>query len=90
MEIKVKGKFTIDCNRCGKSYDFLAEDIVFSPENKNGEQTYVWEKSYNCVKCGNPISIRYEVTFASDGTINDKNVEVSGAKLISDTLEFKR
>ncbi len=87
--MKVEGIFTINCSRCGKSYDFTSEEVQFLPQGPVDEQTYVWEKKYNCVKCGNPIHIRYEISFATDGSINDKNVEVDGAKVISDSFEFE-
>jgi len=82
--MKVEGKFTIDCNRCGKSYDYAPEDVTFNLQN--GE--YVWEKKFNCVKCGNPISIRYGVTFDPDGNLEDKNVQVDGAVVVGDAFEF--
>lgn len=84
--MKVEGKFTIDCNRCGTSYDYNPEDVDFIAQ---GENYYVWEKKFNCVKCGNPISIRYAVTFAPDGTLEDKNVQVDGAKVVGDAFDFK-
>lgn len=84
----VEGQFTIDCNRCGKSYDFTSKDVFFT-KVENHPDTYVWEKKYNCVKCGNPISIHYEVTLADDGTLIDKNLQVDGAKMVKDTFGFK-
>lgn len=86
--MQVEGKFTISCNRCGKTYDFLKEDVKFvKSENDN---TYVWELKYNCLRCENPISIRYEVSVSSDGSIKDKKVDIEGAKVVEDTFQFSQ
>lgn len=88
--MEVKGKFTIDCERCGKSYDFLPEDVKFKPTEKKGDdQCYTWQLQYNCLRCGNPISIKYEVCVSQDGKITDKKVDVTGAKVAEDSFEFK-
>lgn len=88
MEVK-EGKFTINCERCGKSYDFLKEDVKFNPKEKMGEEEYyAWELKYNCLRCSNPISIEYIINVSSDGQIKDKKVNISGAEIALDTFEF--
>lgn len=89
--MEVKGNFSIDCGRCGKSYNFSDEEVDFlKSQQKNGDNdVYVWEKHYNCTKCGNGISIRYEIVISSAGEVKDKKVDVSGAVKVEDTFEFK-
>ncbi|MCD7899046.1 MAG: hypothetical protein LUH22_03990 [Bacteroides sp.] len=87
--MNVTGKISIDCARCGKNYEFLGEEVNFEKTEMRGDdQCYVWEKQYDCVKCGNPISIRYEVCISPDGKVTDKKVDVTGAKMQSDEFEF--
>ncbi len=89
--MEIKGKLTINCNRCGKSYDYSNENMNFTMTEKKGDdEHYVWEKSFNCVKCGNPISIKYEVILSPEGKVKDKKVEVKGAKVEEDSLDFSR
>ncbi len=89
--MEITGKFTIDCERCGKSYDFLKEDVKFTPEEREGEDKWsVWELEYNCLRCSNPISIRYEICFSPEGEFKDKKVTVTGAKVVNDSFEFSR
>lgn len=84
--MEVKGKLTIDCERCGKSYDFLPEDVKFKPAN---DDIYIWELKFDCLRCGNPISIRYEVHMSPDGEVKDKKLDIKGAKVKEDSFEFK-
>ncbi len=89
--MEVKGKLTINCNRCGKDYDYSEGNMNFTLSEKRGEdEVYVWGKSFNYVKCGNPISMKYEVTFSSDGEVKDKKLDINGAKVAEDSLEFTR
>ena len=88
--MEVNGKLTINCERCGKSYDFQKEDVKFKPEGeKDGDQCYVWELNFNCLRCSNPISIRYEICLSADGKVSDKKLDIKGAKVAEDSFEFK-
>lgn len=87
--MEVKGKFSFDCNRCGKSYEYTSEDVDFVKTEMDGDnQWYVWEKDFNCFKCGNSISIKYEVALTPDGKVADKKVNVGGAKETGDSFIF--
>ncbi len=86
--MNVEGKLTINCERCGKSYDFLKEDVKFKESGQKDESDmYVWELDFNCLRCSNPISIKYEV-YMSDGTFKEKNLDIKGAKVAEDSFSF--
>ncbi|WP_029906050.1 hypothetical protein [Prevotella sp. 10(H)] len=87
--MEVNGKLTIACERCGKTYDFLKEDVKFiETEKTNDEGESVWELKYDCLRCKNSISIKYQIAISKDGKIEKKNLDIQGAKVIEDSFEF--
>lgn len=87
--MEIKGKLTIKCEKCGKTYDFLEEDVNFvKSEKKEKDPCYVWNLKFDCLRCGHPIKIQYEICVSSDGKIKEKNVNVEGAKVTEDSFTF--
>lgn len=87
--MQVTGKFTIDCSRCGRTYDYTPEKVNFVPtEKKDGAQCYVWNEVFNCVVCSNHIEIKYEVCISDLGEVKDKKVIIAGAEIEDDSFSF--
>jgi len=89
--MKLSGKYSIACDRCGKTYDYMPDDVMFTEtgeKDAEGNKWYVWEKDFDCVKCGNPIHIKYEVCLSPDDRVIEKKVDVKGAKQLDDSFKF--
>ena len=87
MNLTCGGHLELKCNNCGHIITIncsnLPFDVVETEQRQMGaENTHSADYEFGCPKCGNEISIKYDVWEYPEGAINDKNIEITGGKLI--------
>ncbi|MEQ9403193.1 MAG: hypothetical protein RIM99_06400 [Cyclobacteriaceae bacterium] len=86
--ILLEGHIAVCCNRCKGIHAFTAKDseLVLDQSNPSVPEPFqilIWILTFNCRRCGNKISIDYEVHAPDFNPIEIKNfIDVTGAKWI--------
>lgn len=89
MNLNCTGQLKIKCSKCGHIISIKCSDLPFdvveTEEREMGtEKTHSVDYEFECPKCGNKISVKYDIWEYPEGVINDKNIDIKGGSLIQE------